>query len=182
MFSHSALIDQMDGLRRFALRLTRDPADADDLLQSTVLRAYEKKHLFEDGSNLFGWTSKIMFNLFVSEYHRKVRYSTQHDPQPYIEHESVSADQEMKIALQEVSYAMDEISPDHRDILIMVCVKGMQYAEVSEALQIPIGTVRSRLFRARECLQNALTGSDQGLPGSMVPPVAQTAFAQRLAA
>lgn len=156
MFDNNALIEESVKLRKFAYRLTRNMADAEDLLQSTLLRAMEKKHLFETGTNLFSWTSKIMYNLFVSAYRRKVKFETQYDPDNYIEFESVEPSQDKIMEIKDVDRAMDEISGEHRQILVMVCAKGMQYAEVSEVLQIPVGTVRSRLSRARESLQNAL--------------------------
>lgn len=156
MFEQSALVTEMENLRRFALRLTGKVCDAEDLLQSTVLRALEKKHLFQDDTDLFKWTSKIMFNLFVSDYRRKTKFESQYDPESYLEMESVEASQEVKTELSKVGDAMETLSADHKEILVLVCVKGMQYQEVSEALQIPVGTVRSRLARARESLQNAL--------------------------
>jgi RNA polymerase sigma-70 factor (ECF subfamily) len=156
MFQEKALVSEMDNLRRFALRLTGSVPDADDLLQSTVLRALEKKHLFQTGTSLFKWSSKIMYNLFVTEYRRKTKFETQYDPESYIEKESVEASQDVKAELSKVSEAMNQLSHDHKEILTMVCVSGMRYQEVAKALQVPVGTVRSRLSRARECLQAIL--------------------------
>jgi RNA polymerase sigma-70 factor (ECF subfamily) len=153
MFEQTAIINEMEKLRRFALRLTRNASDAEDLLQSTILRALEKNHMFETGTDLFKWSSKIMFNLFVTDYRRKTKFESQYDPESYLERESVEADQDTKVELSRVREAMQILSDDHRDILMLVCIKGMQYQEVSEALQIPVGTVRSRLSRAREQLQ-----------------------------
>lgn len=153
MYANNSLIAEMYGLKRFALKLTRSESDASDLVQSTILRAIEKKHLFEDGTNLFSWTSKIMYNIFVTNYRRKVKFEIQYDPQSYIENLSFDNTEDEKIELRELGEAMQLISDDHREILMMVCVKEMQYAEVSEALKIPVGTVRSRLSRAREALQ-----------------------------
>ena len=138
------------------MKLTRNSDDADDLLQSTILRAIEKKHLFQEGTRLFSWTSKIMYNLFVSGYRRRTKFETQYDPENYIEQQSVEPSQDTKMELRQVQEAMDHISPEQREILIMVCVQGTQYAEAAEILNIPIGTVRSRLSRARESLQAAL--------------------------
>lgn len=160
MFNNDVLIQESDRLRKFAYRLTQNMSDAEDLLQSTLLRAIEKKHLFQKDTNLFSWTSKIMYNLFVTAYRRKVKFESQYDPESYIENESVEASQDIKMELKDVNKAMRNISDEHREILIMVCAKGMQYAEVSEALQIPVGTVRSRLSRARESLQNALDSNN----------------------
>jgi RNA polymerase sigma-70 factor (ECF subfamily) len=168
MFEQTAIITEMDKLRRFALRLTRNASDAEDLLQSTVLRALEKNHMFETGTDLFKWSSKIMFNLFVTDYRRKTKFETQYDPESYLERESVEADQDMKLELSRVQEAMRLLSTDHREILVLVCVKGMQYQEVSEMLQIPVGTVRSRLSRAREQLQALMEAAPHNT--GFIPP------------
>jgi RNA polymerase sigma-70 factor (ECF subfamily) len=181
MFKNTDLIDQMERLQKFACKLTRNQADADDLLQSTILRAIEKKHLFEDGTNLYSWTSKVMFNLFASEYRRKTKFETQYDPDIFLNKESVKAKQDINVELQDVQAAIDELSDDHREILVMVCVQGMQYAEVSEKLQIPVGTVRSRLSRARESLQMELDTPRFAQRGGMLSG-SQNAIYSRLAA
>lgn len=152
MFDHNALADEMENLRKFALHLTRNKADADDLVQSTFLRALEKAEYFEDGTSLRKWTSKIMFNLFVTDYRRKTKFETQYDPEPYIMAQSVKAPQEGEAELNAVGNAMEKLSADHREILTMVCIKDMPYQEVADQLGIPVGTVRSRLSRARESL------------------------------
>lgn len=156
MFNNNDLVLETDKLRKFAYRLTRNMSEAEDLLQSTVLRAIEKKHLFQEGTNLFSWSSKIMYNLFVSAYRRKTKFESQYDPESYIEKESVDAKQDTKMELREVRSAMKKLTKEHHEILVLVCVRGMQYAEVAEQLDIPIGTVRSRLSRAREALTNQL--------------------------
>lgn len=156
MFENEALMEQNDRLQKFAYKLTRNKADADDLLQSTLLRAIEKKHLFQEGTNLFSWTSKIMYNMFVSAYRRKVKFETQYDPESFIEKESVEANQNIQMEFKDVDRAMDDLSPEHKEIILMVCAQGMQYAEVAKNLELPVGTVRSRLSRARENLQNIL--------------------------
>ncbi|MAI61818.1 MAG: hypothetical protein CBB87_04885 [Micavibrio sp. TMED27] len=167
MFTNTELMNNSQRLEKFAYKLTNNKADAEDLLQSTLLRAIEKRHLFEEGTNLYSWLSKVMYNMFVSAYRRKTKFETQYDPEPYIEKQQLDADQDKKMEVQDVELAMNEISKDHREILIMICVKGMAYAEVSEALQVPVGTVRSRLSRARENLQTVLDTpkkSKSGLP------------------
>ena len=77
MFATQDLLEETEGLRKFALKLTKNVYDAEDLVQSTVLRALEKKELFQSGTNLFSWTSKIMYNMFVSNYRRKTKYETE---------------------------------------------------------------------------------------------------------
>jgi RNA polymerase sigma-70 factor (ECF subfamily) len=156
MFSHAELLKQTSSLNKFAYKLTRNRDDAEDLLQSTIVTALEKQQQFEQGTNLFSWTSRIMFNAFVSNYRHNSRFETQYDPQWYIDQECVDATQENDAELSLVFDAMLSLSEDHREILILVCIDGMRYAEVAEKLQIPVGTVRSRLSRAREGLQELL--------------------------
>lgn len=159
MFTQSQLIQEMPKLRKFAQKLTRNNAEAEDLTQSTLLRALEKNTYFETGTDLFKWTSKIMYNLFVTDYRRKVKFETQYDPESYIDNRAVDADQHIKLEVKAVDAAMNQMSDEHKEILVMVCVKGMQYQEVADALQIPVGTVRSRLSRARNQLLALMEGS-----------------------
>ncbi len=156
MFTDNQIITEMDRLKKFAMRLTKNEANAEDLLQNTILRAYEKKDLFKEGSNVFSWTSKIMYNLFVSDYRRKVKFESQYDPEPAINAMTANIDHDDHMMLQEVGEAMNRLSPEHREILIMVSVQGMKYEEASEKLNIPVGTVRSRLSRARNMLMDMM--------------------------
>lgn len=159
MFTHSELLKETPSLTKFAYKLTRNREDAQDLVQATVVTALEKQQQFEQGTNLFSWTSRIMFNTFVSNYRHNSRFDTQYDPQWYIDQESVDASQENDAELGLVFDAMLSLTEDHREILVLVCVDGMRYAEVAEKLQIPVGTVRSRLSRARDGLQELLNVS-----------------------
>lgn len=156
MFNNNALTVEMPRLEKFAMRLTRNRHDAQDLVQSTVLRAMEKKHLFKEGTDLFKWTSKMMYNLFVTGYRRKVKFETQYDPESYLEQQSVEASQDKQMELMKVNEAMNLLSAEHREVMVLVCVQGMPYQGVAEALKLPVGTVRSRLSRARTQLQTLL--------------------------
>ncbi len=156
MFTQNALVAETQKLQKFALRLTRNKTEADDLLQSTCLRALEKADYFQDDTNLFSWTSKIMYNLFVSGYRRKVKFETQYDPEPYISKLSIKPMQDAHMDFSDVQRAMGRMSAEHSKILILVCIEGRTYQETSEILQIPVGTVRSRLSRARTSLQDEL--------------------------
>jgi RNA polymerase sigma-70 factor, ECF subfamily len=168
MFTQEALVGEIANLRRFALRLTRNANDAEDLVQGTLLRALEKKDYFETDTNLFSWASKIMFNLFASQYRRKKRFETQYDPVPYIEQVSVGPSQETSADLSRVRDSMKLLSKEHREMLILICIRGLRYEEVSEMLQIPVGTVRSRLSRARKQLQDLLEA-----PAALAPALAR---------
>jgi len=159
MFTHDELLKATPALSKFAYKLTRNRDDAEDLLQSTIVTALDKQDHFEQGTNLFSWSSRIMFNAFVSNYRHNARFETQFDPQVYIDQEIMEATQDHETDFGLVMTAMLSLSEDHREILRMVCIEGMQYAEVSETLQIPVGTVRSRLSRARADLQEQLSVS-----------------------
>lgn len=160
MFIQNDLIVEMPKLRKFAGKLTRNTAEADDLLQSTLLRALEKKDYFETGTNLFKWSSKIMYNIFVTDYRRKTKFESQYDPEFHIENRSVDADQHTKLEVKLLGEAMQQMSAEHREILVLVCIKGMQYQEVADMLEIPVGTVRSRLSRARTQLVALMDGAE----------------------
>ncbi len=179
MFAPNALIDEMEKLRKFALRLTRNPHNAEDLLQATLLRALEKKHLFESDTNLFRWTSKIMFNLFVSDYRRKTKFETKYDPEAYLAKQSVPPVQDLKVELTQINNAMSLLSKDHKEILVLVCVHSMSYESVATTLGIPVGTVRSRLARARESLQEILDTPEN--MGKAIMPYMHNTNATRLA-
>jgi RNA polymerase sigma-70 factor (ECF subfamily) len=171
MFTHDALIAETDSLRKFAMRLTGNKVDADDLLQSTFLRMLEKGTYFESETSLRKWGSKIMFNIFVTGYRRKTKFETQYDPEPYIQAMSIRPTQDDTIELACVGDAIETLSEDHKDILTMICIKDLSYQEVSEALNIPVGTVRSRLSRAREQLQNVLdTPQPRNTTRTYMPP------------
>jgi RNA polymerase sigma-70 factor, ECF subfamily len=171
MFAQSALVAETGKLQKFALRLTKNKADADDLVQSTWLRALEKADYFEDGTNLFGWTSKIMFNIFAASYNRRTKFESQYDPEPYLEKESMAPTQEAGAEVSLVNKAMMNLSADHREVLVLICAKEMHYQEVSEMLQIPVGTVRSRLSRAREDLMTIMNAPHEGAAAREAAPL-----------
>lgn len=158
MFDNQELTVEAPRLRKFALKLTGTPYDADDLVQATMLRAMEKSHLFETGTDLWKWLSKMMYNLFVSNYRRTVRWQCQFDPQEVIDRSSEEGCQEHCMEVSLVGRALERLPADRRDILVLVCVQGLSYEEVAQKLDIPVGTVRSRLSRARSQLQQELKG------------------------
>lgn len=156
MLTQQELVREMGSLKRFAMKLTRNSADADDLLQATLLKSLEHADSFQRGTHVFGWTSRILYNTFVSQYRHRVRFDSQVDPQIFIDQQSVEATQETSMDLCLVFKAMESLSAEHQEILQLVCIDGMAYADVAEFLDIPVGTVRSRLSRARAALQDVL--------------------------
>lgn len=156
MFREKDLLEITPGLKQFALKLCGNRYDADDLTQSTVLKSLENKEKFQSGSDLFSWTSKIMYNHFVSGYRRKVKRETQYDPDNFIRKESRKSRQENVVKLNRVYEAIENLSEEHKKVVKMVCIDAQSYQKVSEILDIPIGTVRSRLSRARNELSDVM--------------------------
>ncbi len=156
MFTQHALTAERDRLYRFALRLTKQPSDAEDLVQSTMVRALEKREYFQEGTNLFNWTSRVMFNIFVSQYRREKRIAARRQAAYNEAQSSTAAPQETVTDLSRMRDCMKRLSKQHRDMLVLVCISGLRYEEVSQRLRIPVGTVRSRLSRARSELQHLL--------------------------
>ncbi len=162
MLNHQDLVQEINGLKRFALKLTRNSSEADDLLQTTLLKSLEHAHTFQPGTHLFGWTSRILYNTFVSHYRHRVRFESRFDPQETIDQMTVEPDQEASMELTLVYKAMQSLSTEHRDIIQLVCIEGMAYADVAAQLAIPVGTVRSRLARARLALRDVLQVMEDG--------------------
>lgn len=160
MFTDTEMVKEIDGLKKFAHKLTRDEHDAEDLTQSTLLRAMEKQHLFEQGSDFFKWSSKIMYNQFVSGYRRKVRFESQYDPEPVINQQSKPDNQIREFYMKEVGEAFSDLSSGQKKIINKICLQGKKYETVAKEFDIPVGTVRSRLYRAREQLENHITADN----------------------
>lgn len=149
MFAREKLLHELPRLTNFAKRLSRNQTDAEDLVQSTVLHALEKEDKFKEGTNLYGWLSKMMYNLFVNGYRRRVKYESRYDPENYIANLSSPPAQDEQMELSRVDHAIRLLSPEHRDVLMRVVIRGEKYKDAAKALDIPVGTVRSRLSRAR---------------------------------
>lgn len=151
-----SILEKRGALKLFALRLTNgNRAEADDLVQETILRALEKEHLFEPGTSFYKWACKIMFNLFATDYRRKVKFDTQYDPEIYFNLRTVEPSQESIVDWHNVERKITTLPDQHREIITMVCINGLTYEEAAENLKIELGTVRSRLSRARENLSKA---------------------------
>lgn len=150
-------------LRRFAFSLTTSIADADDLAQQTVEKLLTKP-IPEDAA-LLQWAFRVCRNLWIDEFRsRKVRENTRFDSelaqaQEVDEGKTIELQQE----LQAVGNAMQLLPEDQKAILALVAMQGMSYREVSETLEIPIGTVMSRLARARGALAKQLYGKTEEL-------------------
>ena len=156
----------LDGMFGAAMRLTRNPADAEDLLQETFLRAFSAYDSFEPGTNLKAWLYRILMNTYISSY-RKAKRSPQTVPaeegefslyRQVIEDGGRTPEAEVleKIPDEEVKIALEELPEQFRVAVLLADVEGFSYKEIADITETSIGTVMSRLHRGRKALQKAL--------------------------
>jgi RNA polymerase sigma-70 factor, ECF subfamily len=141
----------LDTLYRGALRLTRDPAQAEDLVQDTYVRALRYQHSYQEGTNMKAWLFAIMRNLFWDRFKGGRPDDTLKDPTAVPESEVLD-----RIAADEVVRAVERLPELHREVVLLVDVEGFSYKDAAQVLGVPIGTVMSRLHRARQQLQKSL--------------------------
>jgi RNA polymerase sigma-70 factor (ECF subfamily) len=149
------VVEYIPRLRRYARALTRDHHAVEDLVQDTLERALNKIHLWRPGSDMRAWLFSVMHNVFVNQL-RGAKFESGPDPDS-LPDPTGNAEHFDRIELAELDKAMHCLAPEQREVLILVAVEEMSYAEAARALGIPPGTVMSRLSRAREKLQQ-LTG------------------------
>jgi RNA polymerase sigma-70 factor (ECF subfamily) len=162
-FEREALV-HLDALYRVALRLTSNPSDANDLVQETMLKAYRSWHQYQQGTNAKGWLLTILRHAFINEYRRRSRRPETVDLdaiEPFavfdeLQDEDPQARFFDQIVDDEVLRAIDALPEQFREAVVLSDVEGMSYEEVARILGVPIGTVKSRLFRARRLLQAKL--------------------------
>lgn len=149
-------------LRRYALSLCHNAVAADDLVQESVTRALTKSHLFTKGTNLRAWLFTIMHNVNISNARRNKHIGASIDPDIAAATLSTQPGQEEPLMLKALEKAMQIIPNTQRMAVIMAGVEGMSYKEISEQLDVPIGTIKSRASRGRDALRKALHGRVQG--------------------
>jgi len=151
-------------LRRYARALTRDITSADDLVQSGLVRAVAKQHLWQPGTDLRAWPFTILHNQHVNEIRRSVREGANvpiDDAAPALTIQSNAID---ALQLRDLEVAMAKLAPEQRQVILLVGLEGMSYDEVAGILGIPIGTVRSRLSRGRDQLRTLMGMDDEHSP------------------
>jgi RNA polymerase sigma-70 factor (ECF subfamily) len=154
-------------LRRFARYVVRDVDQADDLVQECLTRAIAKLHTWTPGTNLRAWLFVILKNCHINEVRRQRPTSEIPEEHPLL---NVAANQDAHMGLLEVRDAFLRLSAEHREVLLLVAIEGLQYEEAAAILGVPLGTVRSRLSRARQALRDAL--SEPATLAALVPKVA----------
>jgi len=173
----------MQALYTAALRMTRNPADAEDLVQETFLKAYRSFDRYEDGTNLKAWLYKILTNTFINSYRAAKRRPEKADVEDVedlylyrrigdLQSAGVgqSAEEEVfdRFTDDEVKAAIESLPESFRIAVLLADVEGFSYKEIAEITEVPIGTVMSRIHRGRKALQKALMdfAVARGLVGS----------------
>ena len=155
----TGVTEHIPRLRRYARALTRDRSSVDDLVQDTLERALNKLHLWRPDSDMRAWLFSIMHNVFINQLRSpKPEVSCDLDGLPDV---VVKATQIDRIELAEVERALRGISAEQREVLLLVAVEQLSYEEAARALAIPIGTVMSRLSRARKNLRHLMGGASR---------------------
>jgi len=178
-----------DALYGAALRLCRDPSDADDLVQEAYLRAYRFYDRFESGTNMKAWMLRILTNAFINRFRRSSR------ERDVLEGQNAApvgdgvmsraamrgltdpvGEAQRKLIADEIQAALDDLPEDYRLVVLLADVEELSYREIAEIAGCPIGTVMSRLHRARRQMQQHLVTQAQDL--GIVPPADEPAVDQ----
>ena len=160
-FTDDDLRELMPRLRRFAASLTRNDASADDLVQSCLERALSRRRQHVDG-DLRAWLFQIMYRRFIDSQRRAKRYATLLSL--FLPHDEPLAPSSEEVAISRAALAdFNRLAPEQRALLLLISVEGLSYQEAATTLELPIGTVMSRLSRARRALREL---NDGVLPAS----------------
>jgi RNA polymerase sigma-70 factor (ECF subfamily) len=180
-------MEHMGSLFTAALRMTRNPADAEDLVQETYLKAYRAFNTFQEGTNLKAWLYKILTNTFINSYRSMKRRPEQteldevEDLYLYRRLGGLEAAAAGRSAEEEVlehftegdiKSALEALPEQFRMAVLLADVEGFSYKEIAEILDVPIGTVMSRLHRGRKALQKALF--EFGIERGLVAPIPES--------
>ena len=163
-------LEYMDALFNFAMRMSGNREDAEDLVQDTYLKMHRFLHTFEEGSNLKAWLFKILRNTFINKYRKKMREPQEinDNNEDFSLYDRIAADKDEYDPLNKSSFNIEEFLEDDvkcaleslplafREIVCYSDLEGLSYEEISEVIGCPIGTVKSRLFRSRRLLQKFL--------------------------
>jgi RNA polymerase sigma-70 factor (ECF subfamily) len=165
----AATMPFVDSLYNTAFRLTRNAQDAEDLVQETYLKAYRHYDKFQEGTNLKAWLFKIMKNSFINNYRKKQRVPPQSDfadlegsLESRVIEDAVGRIKDPEeefletIVDEQVQGALDSLPPDYRIAVVLADLESFSYKEIAEILDVPVGTVMSRLYRGRKQLESAM--------------------------
>jgi len=163
--------EQVNGLYSFALRMTRNKLDAEDLVQETALKAFRYFYRFNKGTNFRAWLYRILTNNFINNYRKLKKQPTRIEMESIsfkLEEEGVGFWNELDdnenhphdysdLFDDEINAAMDKLPEEYRLVVLLADVEGLSYKEIAKAIKHPLGTVMSRLHRGRKMLQKSLS-------------------------
>ena len=163
----SEFMPHVDSMYNFAYRLTFDEDDSKDLVQDTYMKAFRFINSFQEGTNAKAWLYRILKNSFINDYRKKSKQPAKVDYQEveqYYNSEDTPKDATVDLRMEttkdmigdEISNALNSLAIDFRTVIILCDLEGFTYEEMAKILDIPIGTVRSRLHRARNILREKL--------------------------
>ena len=147
------VIGQLAALRRYARALVRNSDDAEDLVHDALVRAYEKRQSFRRGGNLRTWLLSILHNAHIDRVRQKRSITRRHDEAALEADQSLPATQEHAVRLQQVRDAFFNLPEEQREALHLVAIEDLSYQEAAVSLGIPVGTLMSRISRARAQLR-----------------------------
>ena len=153
------VIGLLGPLRRYARSLTRDETQAEDLVQDTLVRAYERHGSFRSGGSLRGWLLSILHNTFIDGRRRHTAEARRLEQAAALAETAAPPAQESQVRFQQVQAAFLRLPDEQRAALHLVAIEGLSYQEAADALGIPVGTLMSRLGRARATLRGFEAGT-----------------------
>jgi RNA polymerase sigma-70 factor, ECF subfamily len=156
-----ALLAEMSNLRAFAISLSGSVSMADDLVQETLLRAWSKSDKFQPGTSIRAWMFTILRNIYYSNYRKRAR-EVQDSDNAYAQRLVVSGDQESHLDLEDFRKALARLPLEQREVLILVGANGLSYEQAATICDVEIGTIKSRLSRARSKLVEILGLDETG--------------------
>lgn len=161
------LLPHADALYNFAFHLTYNESDANDLVQDTFMKAYRFLDSFHQGTNAKAWLFKILKNAFINEYRRKKKEPNKVDYEDIVAYQDGDDDNSSsyydlredifdQMMGDEITIALNKLPIDFKTVILLCDIEGFSYEEIAKIIDIPIGTVRSRLHRARNMLKESL--------------------------
>jgi len=166
---NAEMLPHLDALYNFAIRLSANPTDAEDLVQDTIVKAYRFFSSYERGTNAKAWLFRILKNSYINNYRKvsKQPYQVDYDEISSY-YETVRSDRSDTTDMEQIIYremlddevtrALNKLPEDFRTVVLLCDIEGFTYEEIANMLDVPIGTIRSRLHRGRNLLRSSLTG------------------------
>jgi len=157
------LIAQLPGLRRYATALSGNASAADDLVQDCIERALRRRGSLQSPDRMASWLRSILHNIFIDELRRAPARVARVDITEMENHEALSVTPDADALHLDMMRAVNQLTFEHRQIVLLAGLEGLSYAELATELDLPIGTVMSRLARAREKLRNILEHDESSM-------------------